>query len=41
MLQTSQPQLYEAIQSNPQAFMNLLLGGGMGGMGGGHGHSHG
>lgn len=41
MLQTSQPQLYEAIQANPQAFMNLLLGGGMGGMGGGHGHSHG
>lgn len=38
MLQTQQPQLYEAIQQNPQAFMHMLLGGGMGGgMGGGAG----
>lgn len=45
-LQTSQPQLYQIIQSNPQAFMNLILGGdpnvGLagapgGGMGGGAG----
>ena len=44
MLQTEQPQLYQVIQANPMAFMNLVMtgsvgaggagGAGMGGMGG-------
>lgn len=37
-LATSQPQLFQMIQANPGAFMNLILGGdpntGIGGMGG-------
>lgn len=33
-LATTQPQLHQAISSNPQAFLQLLLGGGSGGAGG-------
>lgn len=34
MLQTQRPEMFAAIQQNPQAFMQLILGGGAGGMGG-------
>jgi UV excision repair protein RAD23 len=35
-LQVANPQLYQVLQQNPQALLQLLMGG-MGGMGGGHG----
>lgn len=42
-LQQTQPQLYQIIQQNPAAFMNLILAGdpnaGLGGAGGGAGHA--
>ena len=40
MLQTSQPELHQAIQQNPQAFMQLLLGGGLPAGGGGNAQAH-